>query len=108
MEAVYADERYFTNPEFNRGGYHGYKDYLADREEIEEKFDRVLERAEAITPPGRLLDVGSGPGLLLAAAAARGWEGVGVDLNPWAARMAAEIGADVRDRDDRGRRVRGR
>lgn len=96
MEAVYADERYFTNPEFNRGGYHGYKDYLADREEIEEKFDRVLERAEAVTPPGRLLDVGSGPGLLLAAAAARGWEGVGVDLNPGAARMAARIGADVR------------
>jgi 2-polyprenyl-3-methyl-5-hydroxy-6-metoxy-1,4-benzoquinol methylase len=96
MEAVYADERYFANPEFSRGGYHGYKDYLADREEIEEKFDRVLTRAETITPPGRLLDVGSGPGMLLAAAAARGWKGVGVDLNPWAARTAAGLGADVR------------
>jgi 2-polyprenyl-3-methyl-5-hydroxy-6-metoxy-1,4-benzoquinol methylase len=96
IDAVYAGERYFSNPEFSSGGYHGYKDYLADRDEIEEKFGRVLERVEAMTPPGRVLDVGAGPGVLLAAAAARGWEGVGVDLNPWAARTAAELGADVR------------
>ncbi len=108
MEAVYADERYFANPEFNRGGYHGYKDYLADRHEIEEKFDRVLTHAESMTRPGRLLDVGSGPGVLLRAAAARGWEGVGVDLNRWAARTADRARGRRAGRDDRERRVRGR
>ena len=96
IDEVYADERYFANPEFSSGGYHGYKDYLTDREEIEEKFDRVLERAERITAPGRLLDVGAGPGVLLVTAGSRGWQGVGVDLNPWAVETAAELGADVR------------
>jgi SAM-dependent methyltransferase len=96
MDEVYADEDYFVNPNFESGGYHGYKDYLADREEIEEKFGRVLERAEKVAPPGRLLDVGAGPGVLLAAGSARGWDGVGVDLNPWAVRTAAQLGLDVR------------
>jgi SAM-dependent methyltransferase len=96
LDDVYADESYFANPDFSSGGYHGYRDYVADRDEIADKFERVLERAERIVPPGRLLDVGAGPGFLLAAAAERGWEGVGVDLNPWAVKTAAELGADVR------------
>ena len=97
--ALYAGERYYANPSFDSpesGGFFGYKDYLADRAHIERKFERVLERLERHASPGRLLDVGSGPGFLLAAARRRGWEARGVDPNPWAVRHARdELGLDV-------------
>lgn len=68
--------------------HHGYLDYLADREFIEQKFDRVLAQLEQWVRPARLLDVGAGPGFLLNAARHRGWEAEGIDLNPWAAEHA--------------------
>ena len=97
---LYSRAQYFVNPSFGSeaaGGYHGYRDYLADRAEIEVKFGEILERLEQTSAPGRLLDVGAGPGFLLAAARARGWGGEGIDLNPWAAAYAREqVGAEVR------------
>jgi len=96
LSALYEGERYFLNPEYESGDYFGYRDYLADRVHIEEKFDQVLAQAERLVDPGRLLDVGAGPGLLLAAARSHGWEPHGVDLNPWAARWARDqLGVDV-------------
>jgi 2-polyprenyl-3-methyl-5-hydroxy-6-metoxy-1,4-benzoquinol methylase len=96
LSALYSDERYFANPEYGAGDYLGYRDYLADRAEIEEKVAQVLAQLERFVPPGRLLDVGAGPGLLLAAARARGWEPRGLDLNPWAAAWAREeLGVEV-------------
>jgi 2-polyprenyl-3-methyl-5-hydroxy-6-metoxy-1,4-benzoquinol methylase len=91
LTTLYLDETYFLNPHFGEpelGGYHGYKDYLTDREHIEEKFTGVLERLERVVEIGRLLDVGAGPGFLLSAARARGWDAVGVDPNEWAVRAA--------------------
>lgn len=74
----------------------GYGDYLADRDGIEAKFDRILARLERHVEPGELLDVGAGPGLMVAAAERRGWRASGVDLNPWAARYAGErLGVEV-------------
>ena len=100
VAALYADELYFANPDFGRpehGCYHGYRDYLADRVEIEAKFAFVLETVEREVGVGRVLDVGAGPGFLLAAASARGWKGVGVEPNEWAAGYARdEVGVDVR------------
>jgi 2-polyprenyl-3-methyl-5-hydroxy-6-metoxy-1,4-benzoquinol methylase len=98
--ALYKDETYFQNPEFEKpkdGGYHGYKNYLDDRAHIFEKFAAVIERLEGISAPGRLLDVGAGPGFLLAVARQRGWEALGLDLNPWASRYAQrELDVEVR------------
>ncbi len=94
--AIYSDERYFANPGYASGDYLGYRDYLADRSEIEEKFTRVLEQLERFVAPGRLLDVGAGPGLLLGVARSRGWEPRGLDLNPWAAAWARkELGVEI-------------
>jgi 2-polyprenyl-3-methyl-5-hydroxy-6-metoxy-1,4-benzoquinol methylase len=71
-------------------------DYLADRPFIEAKFDEALAHVERYVPVGRLLDVGAGPGFLVAAARRRGWEARGVDLNPWASAHAREVvGVDV-------------
>lgn len=98
---LYAGTDYFENPRYDSpetGGYHGYQGYLSDRRHIEAKFAQILERVERFRPAGRLLDVGTGPGFLLSAARARGWDGEGLDLNGWAARFAREeIGVRVRE-----------
>ena len=99
LTSLYGDGSYFENPQFgSESGYHGYLDYLADREEIAAKFAIVLAHIEAQTERGRLLDVGAGPGLMVAAARDRGWDASGTDLNPWAARYAREeLGVEVRE-----------
>jgi 2-polyprenyl-3-methyl-5-hydroxy-6-metoxy-1,4-benzoquinol methylase len=96
LSRLYEGERYFSNPEYESGDYFGYRDYLADRAHIEERFDRMLTHLERLVSPGRLLDVGSGPGLLLAAARTHGWDPHGIDLNAWAATWAREeLGVEV-------------
>ena len=98
--ALYEGAEYFVK----RGGagdgetLWGYPDdYLADREISEAKFDRVLGHLERYAGPGRLLDVGCGPGFLLPVAARRGWRAFGADLNEWAVAHARdELGLDVR------------
>ena len=99
LASLYSDGSYFENPDFgSEAGYHGYLDYLADRDEIAAKFALVLDHVEAQVETGRLLDVGAGPGLLVAAARERGWDASGVDLNPWAVRYAREeLGVEVRE-----------
>lgn len=99
LERLYEGERYFANPAFGSpetGGYHGYRDYIADRRHIESKFREVLEHVTRRTGRGRLLDVGAGPGFMVAAATTAGWDAVGVDLSPWATERAQAEGLDVR------------
>lgn len=106
VRALYNDGSYFANPAFGEpelGGYHGYKDYLGDRAHMGEKFEQVIGRLECHVTPGRLLDVGAGPGFMVAAARCRGWDAVGVDLNPWAARYGREeLGVEVREQSLEG------
>jgi 2-polyprenyl-3-methyl-5-hydroxy-6-metoxy-1,4-benzoquinol methylase len=94
--SVYPGERYFTNPEYEHGDYCGYKDYIADRAEIEQKFAQVLSHLERYVDPGRLLDVGAGPGFLVHVAGLRGWQAEGLDVNPWSAAYARDqVGVQV-------------
>ncbi len=50
--------------------------------------DQVLARAETHFPVGRLVDLGSGLGDLLAAARRRGWHVTGIEGNPYAVQAA--------------------
>jgi len=57
----------------------------------------LLREAEGLTGKGRLLDIGSGRGELLRAAAGNGWRAVGVETSPTFAEHAARhSGAEVR------------
>lgn len=65
-------------------------------------FSQLLEQVEREVPCGRLLDVGSGLGDLLAAGLERGWDVTGVETNAYAVAAASEVapGATVLGRID--------
>jgi SAM-dependent methyltransferase len=100
-ESLYREESYYTaDPTGETSGdgippgYTGH--YLRDRHNVEAKFAQVLEHVERYAAPGRLLDVGCGPGFLLSVARDRGWSTRGVDMNAWAATYAREqLGLEV-------------
>lgn len=100
IEALYDGPEYFVKDQQGAEGetLWGYPDdYIANRPNVEGKFHQTLGHLERYIEPGRILDIGAGPGFLLTAASERRWTATGVDLNRWAVDYARdELGMDAR------------
>jgi SAM-dependent methyltransferase len=73
-------------------------DYLAQDRGRRATARRLLERIEQVRPPGRLLDVGCGHGLLVDEARRRGWDARGLEVSSSAAAYGRDVlGLDVRE-----------
>lgn len=76
-------------------------DYLKnaseDREWLADTYNDRIDTFEAHLRPKRrkILDIGCGPGFFLATAAARGWQGLGIEPSPHAAAFARSHGVEV-------------
>lgn len=81
--------------EFNDGS--GYDEAFAFKDDLLMHHRRSLASLERWVKPGRLLDVGCGPGFLLEAARERGWHGTGVDPSPVAVARARQLGFDAHE-----------
>jgi SAM-dependent methyltransferase len=90
LDGIYQSDAYYRERSADGTGYDAYS---AERAYREAKGARLLDAvaAKAAVTPGSVLEVGSGFGYTLAAAAKRGWRSQGVDLNPEAARAAKAI-----------------
>jgi 2-polyprenyl-3-methyl-5-hydroxy-6-metoxy-1,4-benzoquinol methylase len=77
----------------------GYREWWGELREAQgaklQTFDRLLRLLERHVDPGRLLDVGCGAGLLLQAAADRGWDVCGLEISRGAARTARDIAGEA-------------
>ena len=78
------------SPDYSFDYFTSTNNYYERREEFLAAFDELLEAIEVYQAPGRLLDVGTGSGLLLVAARGRGWSVAGVEISPEAAMYARE------------------
>jgi SAM-dependent methyltransferase len=75
-------------------------DYVKEEAGQRESFRRVLSTVERHAGPGPLLDVGCWVGFLMAEAATRGWEPLGLEPSDFASGYAREqLGLDVRSED---------
>jgi SAM-dependent methyltransferase len=72
-----------------------FRSYLDDKNKYQQIFERLVGWIEQIQPPGRLLDVGCGVGLLLDVAVRRGWVVRGIELSTWARDYAQARGHSV-------------
>jgi len=58
------------------------------REMKKRTFELKLRAIEKVVSPGRILDIGCATGFFLEAAAERGWQAYGVEVNPYAVEQA--------------------
>jgi 2-polyprenyl-3-methyl-5-hydroxy-6-metoxy-1,4-benzoquinol methylase len=84
----YSDPSYFTKSTTPTEGLYGYNDYLRYRDIHMFLCTVRLDEIELFQSPGRLVDIGCGPGVLLDSARARGWEVHGLDLSSYAVEIA--------------------
>jgi 2-polyprenyl-3-methyl-5-hydroxy-6-metoxy-1,4-benzoquinol methylase len=58
--------------------------------EVRLRSQQTLEHLERFMSPGKILDIGCGPGIFLSGAVSRGWTAYGLDLSSFAVKYANE------------------
>ena len=90
---IYSEEYFFSrNP-----AELGYDDYSMHAEGLKQVFsDHLTSIEKFVRPPASIIDVGCAFGYFLQVAKSRGWVAEGVEVSPFASRMAREnAGAPV-------------
>lgn len=88
------NEEYFLQ-DYSFGSVEG--DYLASEAARVDEYRHILSRIARLTNGRNLLEVGCAAGGFLKEAKAQGWKVTGVDLSPWAVKVARErFSLDVR------------
>ena len=84
MMELYQDAAYWNSEVEGRG----YDEYLEVRANWIRTFRRRLREIERHRAPGRVLDVGCGPGFFVEAAREAGWDAWGIDPSEYAVSLA--------------------
>jgi SAM-dependent methyltransferase len=93
-----ALQRLYDEPGYFEGGVYGARSWSSPAMVLQRTWTagRLAEIARFRSPPGRLLEIGSGYGFFLAAAAAAGFRVSGVELSVTAAgRARSDLGVPV-------------
>lgn len=93
MHTLHPEPDTVQMEEFNDGS--GYEGAFDLRDDMIARNRLSLAAVERHVPPGRLLDVGCGPGFLLETARERGWNAVGVDPSPFSVEAARRNGFEA-------------
>jgi SAM-dependent methyltransferase len=72
-----------------------YEGAFSLRDDILARHALTLSSLEKHVRPGRMLDVGCGPGFLLEAARERGWDAVGIDPSPFSVAHVRRLGFEA-------------
>ena len=93
---VYTKDFDPAGEEYREDYYAGENRTVSRWDEFCAIFDALLSKVQRYKYRGKLLDVGSGAGMLLAAAEKRGFAAKGVEISEWASAFAVkEKGLDV-------------
>ncbi|GIK09835.1 MAG: hypothetical protein JETCAE02_18980 [Anaerolineaceae bacterium] len=83
---LYSDEDYYVSEVAGRG----YDEYLEVRHNWVKTFTRRLDQILKYQKPGKVLDIGCGPGFFLEAAQAKGYDAYGLDPSDYIVKVARE------------------
>ena len=81
---LYSDQDYYVSEVAGQG----YDEYLEVRHNWVRTFTRRLEQISRYQKPGKVLDIGCGPGFFLEAAQARGYDVYGLDPSDYIVKVA--------------------
>jgi SAM-dependent methyltransferase len=83
---LYSDQEYYISEVSGQG----YDEYLEVRHNWIKTFTRRLNQITNYQAPGRVLDIGCGPGFFLEAAQAKGYNAFGLDPSDYIVKVAGE------------------
>lgn len=82
---------YFELEKSKRKDGIGYRNYIKDKEIHKIYFRKKIKQIKKIKPEGRLLDIGCATGFFLEEAQKEGFDVWGVDVSPYAVKIAKEV-----------------